>query len=215
MPARAKALSSALALLMVVLSGCALTTARVNLAYRADSERKGPLSTIKPMTVALHVDDKRAPGERDRVGDKKNAFGAVMARVTANKDVTSVLYDALKSEFENNGHKVVATGNADSDVVISANLTKCWVDTRIHAFDLEMIGTAGAEMTVRNRDGTVVYGTKPVIGTFQESRAVATAGAYEHALNGALAELVRNVARDPSVLEALRRAQQEREKEKI
>ncbi len=188
------------------LAGCALTTARVDLAYLPDSAKKSPLSTLKPMTIALQIDDQREIGERDKVGNKKNGFGMVTAPVVSNREVTAVVYNALKNELENNGHKVVAVPTESrADLTITARLKKYWCDFAIHLFDIEMTGTVIAEVAVVSPQNNTVLGQKVVNGTFTESRQIALDGAFEGVLNGALGEFVRTFSRDPTLLDALRR----------
>ncbi|MFQ5542038.1 MAG: YajG family lipoprotein [Candidatus Binatia bacterium] len=194
---------------IVILSGCAYTTAHVDLSYLPEADKKSPLGMIKPMTFALQVEDQRPVGERDRVGDRRGGFGQVAASVKSDKEVTMVLHDALKNELENNGHRVVDTKEAPSDVIIHLGLKRYWSDARMHFWDIEMIGRINADITIRNPRNDSVLFSKPINSTFRESRQLGTGKAYESVLNGALAEFIRSFSRDPSILKALQLAQRE------
>lgn len=74
-----------LLVLTATVSGCAFTTARVDLAYRPEAAQKIPLSTMQPLVLAVQVEDQRAPSEQDRVGNKRNSFGHITASVQANQ----------------------------------------------------------------------------------------------------------------------------------
>jgi hypothetical protein len=190
---------------MSTLAGCAFSTARVDLNYAPDAAKKSPLSTFKPMTIALQVDDQRESAERGKVGDKKNNFGMVTAAVESKKEVTSVIYDALKHELENNNHKVIAVPkDSVTDLIIVAKLKKYWSDFVMHFVDLEMTGIIIADVSIVSPETKIVLGQKTVNGTFTESRQMVLDGAFESALNGALAEFVRSFSRDPTLLDAIR-----------
>ena len=192
---------------MLTLAGCAFSTARVDLNYAPDAAKKSPLSTLKPTTVGLKVDDQREFSERGKVGNKKNGFGVVTAPVQSSKEVTSVIYDALKHELENNNHKVIAMPtDSVTDLIINAKLTRYWSDFVMHFFDLEMTGTIIADVSIVSPQTNTVLSQKTVNGSFAESRQMALDGAYESALNGALAEFVRSFSRDPALLDAIRSA---------
>lgn len=190
---------------MSTLAGCAFSTARVDLNYAPDAAKKSPLSTLKPTTIALQVDDQRELSEQGRVGNKKNNLGMVTAAVETKKEVTSVIYDALKHELENNNHKVIAVPkDSVTDLIIVAKLKKYWSDFVMHFFDIEMTGTIIADVSIVSPQTNTVLGQKTVNGTFTESRQMALDGAFESALNGALAEFIRAFSRDPTLLDAIR-----------
>ena len=189
------------------LPACALTTANVDLAYMPKS--KSPLITIKPMMIALQIEDKRNQEERDRVGNKKNNLGMVTAPVKAKKEVTLVLYDALKNEINNNGHKTVDKKEDNYDAFIRVLLKKYWSDTKVHFWDIEMIGTINANISILNpQNGSVLF-SKALNSTFRESKIMATDEAFKSVLNGALVEFVRSFSRDTAVLKALKKLQDE------
>lgn len=192
---------------MLCLTGCAWTPARLNLAYSPVPGKKSPLSTVKPMSIALEVQDQRDPTERDRVGDKKNGWGMVTAKALAKKELTAVIYDALKTEFENNGHKVVDSKTEHPAVNITILLKKYWSDFNIHFWDVEMVGTVNSEVGISNpRNNSVIF-SKSINGTFRESRQIALDSAFESVLNGALAEFVRNFSYDMGIISALQESE--------
>lgn len=190
---------------VIALSGCAFTTAKLDLGYLPTSE--SPLATIKPMNFALEIKDQRNIDERDRVGDKKNSYGMVTAKVLSNKDVTTILYEALENELKNNGHKVIDTKET-SDAVINLDLKRYWSDCRIHFWDLEMIGTVSSHITILNPRNESVLFSKTMNSTFRESRQLALDEAFKRVLDNALAEFIRGFSRDPGLLKALQLAQQ-------
>ena len=190
---------------LAILQGCALTNAHIDLTYLPAAGVKSPLGTISPMQVVLQVEDQRPADERQWVGNKRNGYGMVTAWVKSNKEVSSVVSDALKNEFVSNGHKVVEGKEAPSDVGIIVGLKRYWSDVSIHFWDIEVIGILNADVTIRDPRKDSVLLLRPIQSTFRDSRAIVTDEAYESVLNGALSEFIRSFARDPGVLKALRR----------
>jgi hypothetical protein len=188
------------------ISGCAFTTANVDLAYRTEAGKKSPLGTLSPMKIALQVEDERPGAERESVGNKRNGFGSVTASVKSNKDVLSVIYDALKDELVGNGHSIVDSRDTPSDALIRIGLKRYWGDVSIHFWDVEIIGTFNADVVVKDRRASKPLLAKPMQSAFRESRQIATEGAYESVLNGALTDFVRNFSRDPALVKALQSA---------
>lgn len=191
-------------LFLIALSGCAFSTAHVKLDYAPEAGKKSPLSAISPLMISILVEDQRVLSERDRVGDKKNGYGSVTAEVLSDKEPTTILYNALKAECENNAHRIVKSEDGKADAVIKIALTRYWSDIVIHFFDIEMIGMLDTEIAISNGTDKNPLASKPLNSTYRESRQIVLDSAFESVLNGALLEFIRSFSRDPSVLEALR-----------
>jgi uncharacterized lipoprotein YajG len=187
--------------LLLLSSGCASTTAKVNLSYAPTSQ--SPLLTLEPVRVALQVEDNRIPQEKGKVGNKVNGFGRVTASVESNKEVTLVLQEALKNELQNNGHKVVDNRETSHDVFIKVLLIQYWSIPKVRFVDVEMRGTITGEVAIQDGKTPDVLFSKAITGTSRESWQVVLDRAYESVLNGALAEFVRSFSRDPDVIRAL------------
>lgn len=199
-------------LFLITLSGCAFSEAHVRPDYTPDAGKKSPLSTISPLMISILVEDQRNPSERDRVGDKKNGYGSVTAKVLSDKQPTTILYDALKAECENNAHQIVKSKDGKADALIKIGLKRYWTDFAIHFFDIEMKGMLDTEIAISNGTDQNPLASKPLNSAYRESRQMALDSAFESALNGALLEFIRNFSRDPSVLEALRTVALQKEK---
>lgn len=196
-------------LIAALMSGCG--TQRIKLGYSAMPGTKGPLGTIKPMTMALQVEDQRDQAERDRQGNIINSYGMTIGHAVSDRDVTLVLFDAIKSEFENNGHKVVSAGDKNADAKMDVALKRLWSETKIHMLDIELIGTLNSEVTIRNLHGSAEPFNKLINSTARKSGGMATAGATPHRviLDEVLKEYIKNLTYDPSVLKALELPQQQ------
>jgi len=69
-----------------------------------------------------------------------------------------------------------------------------------------VIGTLNSTLLIRRPGSDSVLLSQPHNSTFRESRQVVTESAWESVLNNTLAEYVRSFARDPNVVEALKKA---------
>jgi len=196
---------------LVALSGCAFTKANVKLAYLTDPAKKSPLSALTPMTLFLQLEDLRKMKNSKQVGNKRNSYNMITAQVESEKDVLKIFRDALKNEFNNNGVNVVDSKGSSSDAIVRVGLKKYWSDVRIKFWEIVMIGTVDADITIRDPKNNSDQISRSINGTFRESRQIAVDEAYESVLNGALAEFVRNFSRDPSILKALRLAKRRTE----
>jgi len=193
-------------LCILCLSGCAITTGHANVDYAPEDADKSPLSTLSPMTVYLKVVDKRPVGQRDRVGNKENTFGMKMAPIKLEKDATEILYDALKHEFTNNGHTVVASPDSNPDISVEVALSKMWADMKARFIDIQVTGTISTNISINDSAGGSLLEEKSLITTTKRSEQIASSGAVERTLNDTLSEYVRNFSRDMDILNALRSA---------
>jgi len=197
---------------IISFTSCAFSTGHVSLSYVADPTKKSPLFTIKPITIVLVVDDQRPAIATDRVGEKITGFGTVGAKVIANTDVSLSLYTALKSEFENNGHRVLQIQDDRSEIVIDVHLKKFWSESKSRNTYIEMTGFLNVDIAIANPRTFGMRYSKAINTTFQErTHESSTDRNYESVLNGVLTEFIRVFARDQMILEALRRARQEKE----
>ena len=93
---------------------------------------------------------------------------------------------------------------SSSDAIIRVGLKKFWSNVRIKFWEIVMIGAVDADITIRDPKNNSDKISRPINGTFRESRQIAVDEAYESMLNGALAEFVRNFSRNSDILKALR-----------
>jgi uncharacterized lipoprotein YajG len=195
-----------------LMTGCALSNAHVKLAYNADPATRSPLSELKPMTIALQMEDQREASERDRVGDRINGFGQVTAKVLADQDATVVVQNALQAELEKAGHKIVAadgTEGTNVEATLTVVLKKYWCESKMHFWDVEMVGTINTEVNVVNPADPSAPFKKPISSTYRESRQVVVDGAFQSVLNRALAEFIHDFSLDPAIVRALRESHRE------
>lgn len=172
---------------------------KVSPAYTAT--QKGPLSEVPASRVNLQLSDERASAERVEVGRLYNAFGGVARTFESTEPVPDVVRNAIKSELEMNGHKVVAPSE-NPDVQLNVSVKRFFYECKPKMWDVEVVMTAITDVQV-------VRGGKnsppiTISGTHRDSRQMVTPGAHVKIINKGLAEFARNVALDPALSENLK-----------
>lgn len=188
----------------LTLGGCA---ANVNVTYQPDPARKSPLEQLKPLGVSLLAEDLRDQTERDRVGNRKNGFGQVIAPVVLkNQQPVTLVQEALQKEFANNGIQLVDAASMAPHKAITVRLRKYWVENKMNFFDISMQSTISADIVVDTVPAGGQPSTHAITGTAQDSRQMAFESAYEEVLTEAMTEFVHNFSRDPGILSSLKGA---------
>lgn len=189
------------------LTGCASihNDLQVDLHYSTPAGQKTPLDELKPLTIALQVDDQREASVRDRVGNKINSFGQVLARIQSTSDVSDVLRQALKNEFEKSGHKVIEPSTSATAVNVRVVLKQYWIEARLHFWDVEIVATIDADVYVGGSTDGTAPPPRTLTATSRETGNSGEQEDYQHALKAALREFLREFALDTQITGALQR----------
>ena len=190
--------------LLSLLSGCVLMTADVTPQYQVDPTRKRPLGSVTPLNLAVTVEDQRPDGEQDRVGNRRNGYGGVSAPVKSTKDVRTVVQEALLAELAHNGHRMTSSTENQPQRIIEVGLKKYWTENQMNFFSITLRGTIVTEIIIRDPQSKQELTRRAITGDAEESRQLATEGAYQDVLNQALAEFIRNFSRDRTILSVLK-----------
>ncbi|MCE7966586.1 MAG: hypothetical protein DYH04_14580 [Nitrospira sp. NTP2] len=197
--------------LFTALSGCAFPSGHVRPLYTPEPGTRSPMSTVPSSMISVEVEDERDLYVVNWLGDQKNNFGSVLRKVLSDNDPPTIVREALTAELLNNGHKIVDTEGGNSDAIVRVTLKRYWSDMAIHAFDVEMKGSLEADIVVLVGSDKRQLVSKPINGSYRESRQFAGDSAFESVLNGALHEFVRAFSRDPEIVDALRSAASRKE----
>ena len=194
------ALAGLLLASMAALSGCTSTKTQLDIAYVPQRGSLSPLSTVKPLALAVHVDDQRDATVRDRLATMP-AFGGGTP-VKPNREVPLVLQDALRRELENNGHQVRPGKDADVNATVRFVLRTYWCcGLRSLETQYRVATIAGQVELVDARNARLL--SKPVTSAYIKTVEY-NIPEFEIMINGVLLEFVRNFARDPDIIAALR-----------
>lgn len=138
------------ALVLLVLSGCAFTTDRVDLQHTPQltfSRVQG----ADNVTVNVIVTDLRQ--DKNKVSNKKNGFGMETAAITAARDVPVIIREAIEKELQQRGFRI----GSDAQVHISADLTRFYNDFRTGVFSGDAAATLSMLVTVNSKEGKRLY----------------------------------------------------------
>ena len=198
----AVALRSLLFVSIATISGCTSTKTRLDVAYVPQRGHLSPLSTVKPVRFGIQVDDQRDATVRDGVG---NMPGFARSPVRPNREVTLLIQDALKTELEDNGHRVRFPRDASVDATVHFVLKTYWCCDIRNLESRYWVATIAGNLEVLDARNERLL-SKPVSSAYIKTIEY-NIPEFEIMINGVLSEFVRNFARDPDVIHALRRIQ--------
>jgi uncharacterized lipoprotein YajG len=186
-------------LLAVLMAGCDTRTP-TEVHFRPNGN--GPLSSIKPATVLIQVEDQRPPAERDSVYQIVADIGGTQTFYTK-KPVPLIVRDALGSELSKCGHRVVADPGATTDVRVKVVLKKFRVFLSTTLFNHSVEAQVDAEVLVTHGNATVP--PFQISGDYLRKTTSNLLGASdaEESLSAALAEFVHNLTFDSRFVEGL------------
>lgn len=183
-------------------TGCALNNVAVPVTYKPGAD--SPLRKVPPSKIALVVTDQRSASEAATIGNKRNGFNSVTAKVLPKSPPAEMLAVALRQEFEAAGHTVHnSPEGAGSSVTVS--LKRFFSDLHFGFWDAKQ--TAWIEAEVKILNPTTPNGSNPVVveinATNEIRNPVVTTGDFIEVLEGALKNFVQQLSSNPKVLEAM------------
>ena len=188
----------ALLALALLVTGCAFTTSKLDIAYSPD--QAGPLATVAPREVSVGPFADKRP-DVARIGYKRNGFGQKTADIVPARPVAEIVRDAIAAELAKNGHRAATAAPA---LALSGDVTEFWFDLSVGAFTIEYTGRVGATVNIRDPSGGSVL-TKRYQGVQVEKRMGGYEGAWTEVMNTALSKMVREISTDPELADALAR----------
>ena len=191
----------------VLVGGCAvaLRTLTLNIAYDEAAASRGPLSSLEPRRIQVApVTDKRAVTAQ--IGYAKNQGGVVVGHAVSGRPVPEIVRDALVAELQKNGH---AVNSDEPDVVFSADINEFWFDSPIVIGTVAMTltvtdGRTGAPLLTREYRGVYWRRVPAEVVLFDGWEKYKRAGQY--LMNAALQRMMRDLATDQKLVEALKGA---------
>jgi uncharacterized lipoprotein len=189
------------ALLLVVmtcwLSGCALTTDRIDLSYAPQTGVSAILGA-NDVVVSVNVNDLRQE-KSTKVSSKKNGFGMEMAPILANEELTVTFRKAIELELQARGFKV----GDQALVSIVADLARFWNDHKTGLFAGDSVADLNMSITVKNKSGNVSYSRNIVTQGIEPNIQLMSGENARLALDKALASGMKLLFEDQAFLAAL------------
>ncbi|TNF59083.1 MAG: hypothetical protein EP306_11710 [Burkholderiales bacterium] len=183
---------------VIVLSGCALTTDRIELQYSAQPN-VAVVAGASEVSVGVRVNDLR--GDKSKVSSKKNAFGMEMAPIVAAEDVSVTVRRAIEQELQVRGFRLGADDAAM--VAIVADVVRFYNDHKPGFFAGDAVAELNMAVTVRARTGEVRYARQLVAQGVEPNIQLMSGNNARLALNRALENGMRMLFEDRAFLSAL------------
>jgi len=180
-----------------LVSGCALTTDRIDIAYTPQLTAS-PVAGANEVTVSVQVIDNRQ--DKSKVSSKKNGFGMEMAPIVASEDVSITIRKAIETELSNRGFRL-STDQAIVQVV--ADVTRFYNDHKIGFFAGDAVADLTMSVNVKSKDGRVLYNREIVAQGIERNTQLAGGNNARNALEKALQDGMLKLFDDGNFIAAL------------
>lgn len=183
---------------VIALSGCALTTDRIELQYQPQ-QNVAAVPGASGVSVGVKINDAR--GDKSKVSSKKNGFGMEMAPILATEDVTITVRRAIEHELKARGFKLGADDAAM--VAIAADLIRFYNDHKTGFFAGDAVADLNMSVMVRARTGEIRYTKQLVAQGVEPNIQLMTGNNAKLALDRALENGMKILFEDQAFLAAL------------
>lgn len=182
---------------IVNLSGCALTTDRIELQYN-QQQGVAQIPGARNISINVQVTDRRQ--DKNKVSSKKNGFGIEMAPIIAAEDVAVTLRRAIEQELRARGFQL---GPDAETVQIKADLTRFFNDHKTGFFAGDAVADLNMSVTVKSKKGDLLYMRQIIAQSIEPNTQLATGNNARLALNKALENGMKYLFEDQTFLAAL------------
>lgn len=182
---------------LATLSGCALSTDRIELQYNQQQD-VSQIPGSNKISVNVQVNDQRQ--DKSKVGSKKNGYGMEMAPILAVEDVTITVRRAIEQELRARGFQV---GSEAALVQITTDLTRYYNDHKMGFFAGDAVADLNMSVLVKSKEGTILFSRQIIAQGVEPNTQLATGENAKLALNRALENGMKYLFEDQSFLSAL------------
>lgn len=186
-----------LCLVVASLSGCALTTERIELQY---PQRQGisQIPGANHVCINVQVNDQRQ--DKSKVSCKKNSLGIEMAAILATEDVTVSIRRFVEKELLSRGFQL---GSDTANVQVVANLTRFYNDFKCGFFSGNAVADFNMSVAVESKKGDLLYSRQIIAQGTEPNIQLASGENASRALNRALKNGIKSLFEDQDFLSAL------------
>lgn len=182
--------------LITIVQGCAFSKATLDVGLTEEASLRGPLSSIDPVSVQIgEVEDARI--DKERIGWKKNGYGANTADIVSAQPVEEVIRQALSEALVANGHELGGDG-----LRIESTLKNFWFETDINFWTVELIGNMEVIFALFTGQGAQLY-SNTYSGSYSEKRGAAGEKTWAMVMSKSLEALLEDFAFDEDLVEAI------------
>lgn len=181
----------------VLLSGCALTTDRIDLSYTPQTGISA-IPGASDVTVNVVINDQRQD-KSNKVSAKKNGFGMEMAPILANEEIPTTFKRAIELELKSRGFSI-----GDKTIVsIVADLSRFWNDHKTGFFAGDSVADLNMSIVVKRTNGVPIYSKQIVTQGVEANIQLMTGDNARLALDKALANGIKLMFEDQAFITAL------------
>lgn len=174
------------------MNGCVFVDTHLNIAYDPIKAEKSALSSAPSLKV--EVEEFKDDRSENVLAYKNLAeTGAVLTQ----KPMPEVLRSALLALLKKNGH---ATDPSAPQLIIGGEVKKMTMGFLPGVMTTEAVGNMVVRLNVKASNGKVIF-TREYQGEYHQRTAYATMKVWEQVFNGALEDLMHNIAADKGLLE--------------
>jgi len=184
------------ALAVLTLSGCALTTDRIDLQY-APQPGVSKVEGAERVSVSVQVNDVRS--DKSKVSSKKNGYGMEMAPILANEDVAVTVRRAIEDELKQRGFVLAP----DALVQISGDLTRFYNDHKIGFFAGDAVADLNLNVVVHSKGGKTLFSKQIMTQGVEPNTQLASGENARLALTRALESGMKALFEDQAFLASL------------
>lgn len=182
---------------VVSLSGCALTTDRIELQYN-HQHGVSKIPGASSVSVNVQVADQRQ--DKSKVSSKKNGYGMEMVPILATEDVAVTVRRAIEQELRARGFPL----SSDAALVqIEADLTRFYNDHKVGFFSGHAVADLDMSVIVKSKKGDLLYSLRVVAQGTEPNTQLASGENAKLALNRALENGMKSLFEDQAFLSAL------------
>lgn len=153
----------ALVAILLACSGCALTTAAIDIPYQS-TVAATPVPGASATTLDVNTADTRG-SYRDRVSTKKNGYGMEMAAIVSSSDLPTKVTEAFRQELSARGFRIGPDG-----ATVHVDLVRFYNDFKNGIFSGDAVANVAFNVKVSAPNGTTAFskyyegsGTEPNI----------------------------------------------------
>lgn len=181
------------------LSACAYGDAKLALGYDAATGKAGLLSEAPRATLYLaDVEDRRI--EKERIGYKRNGFGAKTADIISDRPPPELVKEALAEVLKKNNHVL---GEAAERYALKSSLSQFWFDYKTGFVSVEFYGQVQTELSlVDQTTGAILY-SEIFDGYYSEKSGGGLKKTWQRVMNAALSDLVAKINLSSGLKDAL------------
>jgi hypothetical protein len=187
-----------LLLSVVLIQGCAFTTARLNVAVRPNTDFKGPISQVAPTKFDVQaLADERS--DKARIGWKKNGYGSNTADILSTRPVPDLVAEAIRTGLIQNGHTI----SLPADIVVSGSVTRFWFEVKPNFWTIEFTGNVECDLRFVKAGTTQEVYKSRYSGTYTRKTGGGLEATWTEVMDASLEKLVEDIVFDANLIEAL------------